>query len=84
LWQVRLPVSADWILTNRVVGGRCGEYAGWRFLRVLDDVLARLRAAGLFATLSMHTLSYPEANEGLWCGATHIYLSFGNSRPTAH
>ena len=30
---------------------------------------SRLRDAGLFAVLDVHTTSEPETNEGLWCGA---------------
>ena len=66
--SVRLPLSTHWILSNNVVeASQCGEYASMRHLDVLDDVLTRLQSAGIFALLDMHTATYPETNDGLWC-----------------
>lgn len=46
----------------------CGSgYAGWRVLQVLDDVLIRLRDAGIFVVLDMHTMA-DDGNQGMWCG----------------
>jgi aryl-phospho-beta-D-glucosidase BglC (GH1 family) len=47
--------------------GRCGEYNGRLSLEVLDDVIERLRAAGIFVMLDMHTIYFPEGNTGDWC-----------------
>ena len=68
---VRLPLSAPLLVraasSGFVLAGRCGEYAGWQLLSMLDDLLRRLAAAGLFVMLDIHTMDYPEHNDGLWC-----------------
>jgi len=53
---------------NEPVAASCGAYSGLPTLQVLDDVLTRLRAAGIFVLLDMHTTVLPESNHGLWCG----------------
>ena len=66
---VRLPLSATLVNSNTAASSsQCGDYSGQATLAVLDDVLTRLRDAGIFAVLDIHTLSHPESNEGLWCG----------------
>ena len=40
--------------------GHCGEYNGQISLAVLDDVLTRLRDAGMFVMLDMHVIDFPE------------------------
>ena len=69
---VRLPLSAALLnmaasADGYVLSNICGEYAGWELLGALDDLIRRLAAAGLFVMLDMHTLDYPEGNNGLWC-----------------
>ena len=67
---VRLPLSVATILANPILEGPvwpCGEYAGWSHLRMLANVIQRLATAGLFVMLDMHTLTYPEHNQPLWC-----------------
>lgn len=49
--------------------GRCGDYNGMLSLHILDDVLQRLRNAGIFVMLDMHTVSFPEGNNANWCDA---------------
>ena len=72
---VRLPLSlalvaADsWIITGTedAEHPRCGhEYQGLETLAILDDVVERLRAIGVFVMLDMHTQSHPEFNQGCW------------------
>ena len=46
---------------------RCGRYNGMLSLDVLDDVLDRLRNAGIFVMLDMHTIDFPDGNQGTWC-----------------
>ena len=46
---------------------RCGEYNGRYSMDILDDVLGRLRDAGIFVMLDVHSLSLPEGNQGDWC-----------------
>ena len=70
---VRLPLSAALVTANsfRVWGSRCGAgYSGWETLDILDDVLTRLRDAGIFVMLDMHTLTHPESTHGAWCVTT--------------
>ena len=72
---VRLPISG-WIVQQPsfVIEGDyiCGRsFAGLESMDVLDRVLAALRAAGLFVMLDMHTLSYPEYNNRIWCLSGH-------------
>jgi endoglucanase len=69
---VRLPLSVALLnmaasADGYVLSDICGEYAGWELLGALDDLIRRLAAAGLFVMLDMHTLDYPEGNNGLWC-----------------
>ena len=69
---VRLPLSAYRIYTNEANTiepyGQCGPYYWrWQHLDILDDVIAQLRAAGIFVTLDMHNL-YGDGNDGAWCG----------------
>ena len=66
---VRLPLNSVIINSNGVVGSACGEYNGQPTLAILDDILTRLRTAGIFVVLDMHTSVYPEANTPLWCGS---------------
>lgn len=67
-WATRVGFDAN-LVSGRdyVVGERCGEYSGWTSLAVLDDIINRLRAAGIFVMLDMHTLDYPDGNTGDWC-----------------
>jgi len=90
---VRLPLSlalvaADsWIIASGPDGTvdrdaehpKCGrEYEGLETLAILDDVLERLRALGIFVMLDMHTQSHPEGNQKCWentcCSATTGYV----------
>ena len=67
---VRLPLSATivtWPSPGYNTTWHCGEYNGWRSLDVLDHVISRLRDAGIFVMLDMHTLDHPEGNNGMWC-----------------
>lgn len=64
---VRLPLSAPLVNANAVVGANCGEYSGQATLSVLDDIVDRLKAVGVFVALDIHTLSDPEGNNNLWC-----------------
>ena len=68
--SVRLPLSTAWVNGNWLAGQSCGEYSGLPTLSVLDDLLSRLRVAGIFVFLDMHTATFPETNTGLWCGRT--------------
>ena len=66
---VRLPLSAP--LVNepsfQITNNDCGpRYRGWETLAILDDVVAKLRTAGIFVTFGMHTLSKPAHNQGSW------------------
>ena len=64
---VRLPLSAEWINGNMAANNYiCGEYRHMPTLSVLDDVLARLAARGVFVMLDMHTL-HSDRNFPLWC-----------------
>ena len=66
---VRLPLSGVLINANAPTDfWGCGEYNGWAPLAILDDVLLRLEAAGIFVVLDMHNMAHPEYNQGLWCG----------------
>ena len=81
---VRIPLSAALLLDNRLVGrvgsgAGCGEYRGWLHLDVLDNLIARCAAAGLFVSLCLHTLHDPSKNEGLWCACLCAFPS-----PTVH
>ena len=65
---VRLPLSAALVNANSPVGSSCGAYSGQATLSVLDDVLVKLRDAGIFALLDIQTLSVrasPFAKVGL-------------------
>ena len=68
---VRLPLSAaivaapSWQIAGDFICG--AEYEGWESLDVLDDVVRRLQAAGIFVGLDVHTLTSPEHNQALWC-----------------
>ena len=64
---MRLPLSTHWVNSNDVARN-CRGYEGQRSLAVLDDVLSKLRDAGIFALLDIHTVVHPEGNTGLWCG----------------
>ena len=64
---VRLPLSAEWINGNMAADNYiCGEYRYMPTLSVLDDVLERLAARGIFVMLDMHTL-HSDRNFPLWC-----------------
>ena len=64
---VRLPLSAEWINGNMAADNYiCGEYRYMLTLSVLDDVLERLAARGIFVMLDMHTL-HSDRNFPLWC-----------------
>ena len=64
---VRLPLSAEWINGNMAADNYiCGEYRYIPTLSVLDDVLERLAARGVFVMLDMHTL-HLHRNFPLWC-----------------
>ena len=64
---VRLPLSAEWINGNFAADNYiCGEYRYMQTLTVLDNVLARLAARGVFVMLDMHTL-HSDRNFPLWC-----------------
>lgn len=78
---VRLPLNSVLVNDNSQVGTQCGEYNGWATLDVLDDVLSRLRAAGLFVLLDMHTSVYPEGNTRLWCGGASDSCSAEDEAP---
>ena len=70
---VRLPLSATLINANPILpAGTCGEYAGWRLLAALDDLLLRLQRIGVFVVLGMHTIS--GGNSGYWCGELLLSL----------
>lgn len=68
---VRLPLNAAIVTARswRINGDYiCGAaYEGFESLDVLDDVVDRLRAAGIFVALDVHTLTLPEHNQPLWC-----------------
>ena len=66
---VRLPLSAALIASDPVVAS-CGEYNGQHTMSVLTDLLQRLKRAGIFVMLGMHTLNAPEDNSGYWCGSS--------------
>ncbi|KAL1499192.1 hypothetical protein AB1Y20_013701 [Prymnesium parvum] len=68
---VRLPLAADAVrapsfrITSRHT---CGAlYENWETLSILDDVISRLRAAGVFVMLDIHTLDLAEHGVGAWC-----------------
>ena len=44
----------------------CGMYNGMLSLDILDDVIRRLRDAGIFVMLDLHTLEL-DGNPGMWC-----------------
>ena len=67
---VRLPLNAAIVNSDMIVDSNCSEYNGQRSLDVLDDVLTKLKAANILVVLDMHTITYPEANQGLWCDST--------------
>eukprot|EP00966_Prymnesium_polylepis_P114066 2636219-Prymnesium_polylepis.1 len=65
---VRLPLSAATVRDDpEVNGGHCPEYAGYKHLEVLDDIIVRLAEAGQFVMLDLHTASWPETNNPFWC-----------------
>ena len=80
---VRLPLSASIVTAQsfKIQGTFiCGtRYQGWESLDILDDVLLRLRDAGIFVMLDLHTLTYPEGNTGTWCTGSRCdeSLTFG-------
>ena len=79
---VRLPLSAALVNSNAAASSsECGGYSGQPTLDVLDDVLTRLRDAGIFAVLDIHTLSHPEQNEGLWCGGGGTSCTASSEEP---
>ena len=68
---VRLPLNAaivtaaSWRINGDYI---CGPaYEGFESLDVLDDVVDRLRAVGIFVALDVHTLTLPEHNQAIWC-----------------
>lgn len=64
---VRLPLAAPLVnAPSFKVSATCGAYEGWETLQVLDDVVSRLRAAGVFVMLGLHTVTHPESNTGKW------------------
>ena len=67
---VRIPLSSAFVRSNRQIPDDyiCGRhYENWRTLSVLDDVVKKLRVAGLFVMLDVHTLTHPEHNQECWC-----------------
>ena len=60
---VRLPLNArviTWAMRKEagngypyVVGERCGQYNGWESLKILDDVIGRLRDVGIFVMCAL-------------------------------
>mmetsp|Transcript_29831 Transcript_29831/g.65226 ORF Transcript_29831/g.65226 Transcript_29831/m.65226 type:complete len:779 (-) Transcript_29831:266-2602(-) len=66
---VRIPMSAPLIALNPVLSDSCGEYTGATSLDAFDDLLLRLRRAGLLVMIDIHTLTEPEQNNPLWCEA---------------
>ena len=66
---IRLPLSVPLINAQSFIiqGQSCGpHYEGWETLAVLDDVVTRLRDAGIFVMLGLHTISHPENNNPVW------------------
>jgi aryl-phospho-beta-D-glucosidase BglC (GH1 family) len=65
---VRLPLAAPLVnQSSWKVGGLCGDdWNGRETLHVLDEVVGRLRRAGIFVMLGMHTTTHPEGNQGSW------------------
>ena len=68
---VRLPLNgiivgaASYPIRGDYICGRGNEER--ESMDILDEVIARLRASGIFVMLDMHTLSIPETNMPLWC-----------------
>ena len=67
---VRIPLSVISVLQSdhfRLDHRSCGEYGGAHYLDMLDHISQRLAQAGIFLMFDMHTLSFPEENNALWC-----------------
>jgi endoglucanase len=79
---VRLPLSVPLTLENATAQpNHCGEYGGRPWLSVLDDVLDRLRVAGIFVVIDMHTISEPEAQDPLWHANADTWDVVSDERP---
>jgi endoglucanase len=57
--------ASSWQIAGDYICG--ASYEGMESLDVLDDVLGKLRTAGIFVALDVHTLTSPEHNQALWC-----------------
>ena len=68
---VRLPLSAQIVAarSHKIANDfSCGpHYQGWESISILDDVVHRLRNAGIFVMFDMHVITSRTHSTGLWC-----------------
>ena len=65
-WKNHWAAPATELGEEYPCNSRCGEYNGQYSLDILDDVISRLRDAGIFVMLDMHTIDFPDGNTGDW------------------